>query len=118
MVSFRHGGSFAPFEVFGLTTVTHVRHSVSSICLHDAVILVVRRDTLSCWAMIQKLKTDFVIEEIHRTRREISERSDGNIIAVAGDAARRQAASGRRVWQGKDAERINAPDPNRRSELS
>jgi len=37
---------------------------------------------------------DPVIEEIHRTREEISERLDGNIAAIAEDATRRQAASG------------------------
>jgi hypothetical protein len=56
--------------------------------------------------MIQKLPTDSVIDEIHRTRREISERFNGDIVAIAEDAARRQAASGRQVWTGK----INQPD--------
>jgi hypothetical protein len=49
--------------------------------------------------MIQKLKTDSVIAEIHRTRREISERFKGNLVAIAEDAARRQAASGRPIWR-------------------
>lgn len=44
---------------------------------------------------------DPVIEEIHRTREEISERLDGNIAAIAEDATRRQAASGRPVWKPK-----------------
>jgi len=48
--------------------------------------------------MTQKVD-DSVIEEIHRTREEISERFDGNIAAIAEDAARCQAASGRPVWK-------------------
>jgi len=58
--------------------------------------------------MIQKLKSDSVIDEIHQTRREISERFNGDIAAIAEDAARRQAASGRPVWQRKDDEQIDA----------
>jgi len=58
--------------------------------------------------MIQKLKSDSVIDEIHQTRREISERFHGDIAAIAEDAARRQAASGRPVWQRKDDEQIDA----------
>ena len=60
--------------------------------------------------MIQKLKTDSVIAEIHRTRREISERFKGDLGAIAEDAARRQAASGRPVWQPKHDERIDEPE--------
>jgi hypothetical protein len=48
--------------------------------------------------MIQKM-TESPIEEIHRIRREISDRFDGDIDAIAEDAARRQAASGRPVWR-------------------
>jgi len=54
--------------------------------------------------MMQKLESDSVIDEIHQTRREISERFNGDIAAIAEDAARRQAASGRPVWQRKDDE--------------
>ena len=60
--------------------------------------------------MIQKLKTDSVIAEIHHTRLEISERFNGDIAAIAEDAARRQAASGRPVWQRKDDEQIDEPE--------
>ena len=49
--------------------------------------------------MIQKSKPETPIEEIHRTRREISDRFSGDIVAIAEDAARRQALSNRRVWQ-------------------
>jgi hypothetical protein len=48
--------------------------------------------------MIKKLETDTTIEEIHQTRREISDRFAGDIAAIAADAARRQAASKRPVW--------------------
>lgn len=50
--------------------------------------------------MIQKT-TESPIEEIHRTRREISARFNGDITAIAEDAARRQAASNRPIWQPK-----------------
>jgi hypothetical protein len=50
--------------------------------------------------MIQKV-SDSVIEEIHRTREEVSERFGGSIAAIAEDAARRQAASNRLVWKSK-----------------
>jgi hypothetical protein len=39
------------------------------------------------------------IDEIHRVRREISDRFDGDINAIAEDAAKRQALSNRPVWQ-------------------
>lgn len=48
--------------------------------------------------MTQK-KSDSTIDEIHRTRREISDRFGGDVFAIAEDAARRQAASNRPVWQ-------------------
>jgi hypothetical protein len=59
--------------------------------------------------MIQKRETDSVIAEIHRVRREISERFHGDIAAIAEDAARRQAASGRPVWRRKDDKPIDEP---------
>jgi len=51
--------------------------------------------------MIRKPKAESVIDEIHRIRREISDRFGGDIVAIANDAARRQAASKRPVWQPK-----------------
>ncbi len=49
--------------------------------------------------MIQKPTTaDPVIDEIHRTRREISERFGGDLHAILEDARKRQTASGRPVW--------------------
>ena len=50
--------------------------------------------------MIQKSTTETPIEEIHRTRREISDRFGGDIAAIAADADRRAQASGRPIWQG------------------
>ena len=44
---------------------------------------------------------DTVIEEIHETRRAISEKFHGDIAAIAADAAARQSASGRPVWHAK-----------------
>ena len=43
--------------------------------------------------------TESPIDEIHRIRREISDRFGGDIAAIAEDAARRQAASNRPVWR-------------------
>ncbi len=51
--------------------------------------------------MIQKSTTETPIEEIHRIRREISDRFGGDIAAIAADAQRRAQASGRAFWQGK-----------------
>jgi hypothetical protein len=65
--------------------------------------------------MIQKLKTDSVIAEIHRARREISERFNRDLVAIAEDAARRQAASDRPIWQPKHDELSDAREPVVRS---
>ncbi len=47
-----------------------------------------------------KQKTfDSTILEIHHVREEISEKFDGDITRIAEDAARRQAASNRPIWQ-------------------
>lgn len=50
--------------------------------------------------MVQ-ISTDSPIDEIHRIRREISDRFDADVVAIAEDAARRQAASNRPVWQAR-----------------
>jgi hypothetical protein len=60
--------------------------------------------------MIQKI-SDSVIEEIHRTREEISERFGGSIAAIAEDAAHRQAASKRLVWKSKTPNKALQPTP-------
>jgi hypothetical protein len=49
--------------------------------------------------MIQKSTAETPIEEIHRIRREISDRFGGDIAAIAADADRRAQASGRPIWQ-------------------
>lgn len=53
---------------------------------------------------MKRKTTDSTIEEIHRTRREISDRFEGDVFAIAEDAARRQAASNRPVWRPKNHE--------------
>ena len=53
--------------------------------------------------MIQKSKLETPIEEIHRVRREISDRFGGDIAAIAADAAKRSAASERPMWKPKSA---------------
>lgn len=50
--------------------------------------------------MIQKSTTETPIEEIHRIRREISDRFGGDLAAIAADADRRAQESGRPIWQG------------------
>lgn len=57
-----------------------------------------------------KPNTDPVIAEIHQIRREISERFHGDIAAIAEDAARRQAVSGRPIWQPKGDEQADESD--------
>ncbi len=64
--------------------------------------------------MIQKT-TESPIEDIHRTRREISDRFGGDVVAIAEDAARRQAASNRPVWQPKPDEPSIEPKPTAQS---
>jgi hypothetical protein len=49
--------------------------------------------------MILQPKPESIIEELHRIRREISDRFGGDIIAIANDAADRLARSGRPVWK-------------------
>jgi hypothetical protein len=53
--------------------------------------------------MTQKT-SDSPIDEIHRFRRETSDRFGGDIVAIAEDAAGRQATSKRPVWQPKHDE--------------
>ena len=48
--------------------------------------------------MKQEQNNESPIDEIHRFRREISDRFGGDVAAIAADAARRLAASGRVVW--------------------
>lgn len=48
--------------------------------------------------------SESVIRELHRVRREISDRFHGDIDAIAQDAARRLAESGRPVWVRRNQE--------------
>lgn len=71
--------------------------------------------------MIQKqTMTDPVLDEIHRTRREISERFDGDLHAILDDARKRQVDSGRPVWSPGSAsramQRSNGGDASSESE--
>jgi hypothetical protein len=49
--------------------------------------------------MIHQPKPESIIEELHRIRREISDRFGGDIAAIAKDAADRLAKSGRPIWK-------------------
>ncbi|MCA9233627.1 MAG: hypothetical protein KDA57_23505 [Planctomycetales bacterium] len=53
---------------------------------------------------MKQKQTDSTIDDIHRIRREISDRFGGDVFAIAEDAARRQAASNRPVWKPKHDE--------------
>ena len=53
--------------------------------------------------------TDSPIQEIHRTRREISDRFGGDVYAIAEDAARRQAASNRPAWKPGTSDKSTQP---------
>ncbi|MBC8875120.1 MAG: hypothetical protein H8E44_37340 [Planctomycetes bacterium] len=61
--------------------------------------------------MIQKLMTDPIIDEIHRTRREMSDRFGGDFVAMLDDARRRQEASGRPIWKRKHDEQTDEREP-------
>lgn len=50
---------------------------------------------------------DAILEEIHRTRRQIVDKFGGDITAILEDARKRQEASGRPIWRG-GAENDNA----------
>lgn len=49
--------------------------------------------------MIHQPKPESIIEELHRIRREISDRFGGDIAAIAKDAADRLAKSNRPIWK-------------------
>lgn len=59
--------------------------------------------------MIQQT-TDSTIDEIHRIRREMSDRFAGDVFAIAADAARRQTVSNRPVWKPKRDERSDTAE--------
>lgn len=52
--------------------------------------------------MIQKPKTDPIIDEIHAVRRLISDRFGGDVRAIAADANARMLASGCLIWRPTD----------------
>ncbi len=60
--------------------------------------------------MIQKLTIDPIIEEIHRVRREMSDRFGGDFVAMLDDARQRQEASRRPIWKPKHDEPTDAPE--------
>jgi hypothetical protein len=51
----------------------------------------------------KKNNSDTTIEEIHRTRERMADKFGGDIAAILEDARKRQAASGRPVWQGRSS---------------
>ncbi|WP_201220517.1 hypothetical protein [Halochromatium roseum] len=55
--------------------------------------------------------SDSVIEQIHQTREEISERFGGSIAAIAEDAARRQLESKRLIWKSNKPNTALQPKP-------
>ena len=58
--------------------------------------------------MIQKkTNIDTTIAEIHRTRQRMADKFGGDIVAILEDARKRQAESGRPVWQGPSSNKGN-----------
>jgi len=57
----------------------------------------------------KKNDRDTIIEEIHRTRERMAEKFGGDIAAILDDARKRQAASGRPVWQGPPSSKAMHP---------
>ena len=51
--------------------------------------------------MNQNLMNDPILDEIHQTRREMSDKFGGDFTAMLDDARQRQAASGRPIWTPK-----------------
>jgi len=49
--------------------------------------------------------SDPIVEEIHRTRERMADQFGGDIDAILEDARKRQAASGRPVWQAPSSKR-------------
>lgn len=49
--------------------------------------------------MIEKPKTDPIVDEIHAVRREISDRFRGDVRAISADANARMLASGCPIWK-------------------
>ena len=57
--------------------------------------------------MIHQSKSESVVEELHRIRRAISDKFDGDVAAIAQDAADRLLRSGRLVWKsGSETKKI------------
>ena len=57
----------------------------------------------------QKKNRDTTIDEIHRTREKMADKFGGDIAAILEDARKRQAASGRPVWQSPSSSKAMHP---------
>jgi hypothetical protein len=68
--------------------------------------------------MTQTHNTDPIIDEIHRTRREIFDKFGGDMAAILDDARKRQAASGRPVWRGKSSNNESPPNNGEPTDVS
>jgi len=63
--------------------------------------------------MIQKKNNrDTTIEEIHRVRELMAAKFDGDIAAILEDARKRQAASGRAIWQRTSLDEVQSTLPD------
>ena len=60
--------------------------------------------------MNQNPMIDPILDEIHQTRREMSDKFDGDFTAMLDDARQRQAASGRPIWTPKSV--VNTSEPS------
>jgi hypothetical protein len=57
----------------------------------------------------KKNNSDTTIQEIHRTRKQMADKFGGDIAAILEDARKRQAASGRPLWQGRSSNKGTQP---------
>jgi hypothetical protein len=63
--------------------------------------------------MIPKITIrDTIIDEIHRIREQMAEKFGYDITAILEDARKRQAASGRAIWQGPSSNKASNPAEN------
>jgi hypothetical protein len=61
----------------------------------------------------KKNNCDMTIDEIHRTRQQMADKFGGDIAAILEDARKRQAASGRAIWQGPSSNKgLNSTGSN------
>ena len=89
------------FELWRLENPSAVEHGENAAAIQEAL----EAMDAGCMRPFSAFDSDFrrrrgIIDEIHRTRERMAEKFGGDIAAIVEDARKRQAASGRPVWQG------------------